>query len=105
MSYTKEDYLLELKLLQQKDTENAKKIGFDTKKKWFDYITKQEVDEIAEAVISLAERFELPVDVVARHFDVSDESMFMRVGKIITNKHNNVVDLENYKQKGQKKAA
>jgi len=73
---TIEEYQLELTVLQQTDTNRAFESGFRTKKEWFDFIKAQENDEIADAIVNLAERAELPIETVAAHFD---QSMIWRV--------------------------
>lgn len=74
-----EDYKLEIKLLQKKDTEDAIKSGFSNKKEWHDYIINAENDETARAIIDVAERYNLPVTTVALNFDAS---MISRVKKL-----------------------
>ena len=74
-----EDFKLEIELLQKKDYQNAIEQGFNNKKDWYEYIIKRPEDEIAEAIISLAERYQLLVENVANIFD---PTMIMRVGKV-----------------------
>ena len=76
------DYLLEIKALQVADYKKALENDFKTKKDWFNYIIKQENDEIANAIISLSNRYKIPLERAANDFD---SSMIMRVGKIIQN--------------------
>ncbi|MDD2409867.1 MAG: hypothetical protein PHD03_04045 [Bacilli bacterium] len=52
------------------------------KKDWYNFIIKREIDEIANAIISLSSRYNIPLERVANDFD---SSMIMRVGKIIQN--------------------
>ena len=75
-----ENYKLEIQLLQEQDTKTAKDNGFETKKAWFEYIIKQEQDPIAEAIIDIAIRYDLPLERVAYDFD---STMTMRVGTIL----------------------
>jgi hypothetical protein len=77
---TIDDFKLELKALQQKDTENANNMGYKTKREWFEYIMKEKDDEIAKAIMDLAVRYNVPLNTVAYNFD---PTMVMRVGKLI----------------------
>lgn len=74
-----EDFKLEIELLQKKDYQNAIEQGFYNKKDWYENIMKASNDEIAEAIINLAKRYDLLVENVANIFD---STMIMRVGKI-----------------------
>jgi hypothetical protein len=76
-----EDYRLEIILLQEKDTRMAKESGHKTKQDWYNHIINSEADEIAIAIIDISERYNIPVETVASHFD---SSMVMRVGKILS---------------------
>jgi len=76
------DYLAEIKALQVADYERALENDFKTKKDWYNFIIKREIDEIANAIISLSSRYNIPLERVANDFD---SSMIMRVGKIIQN--------------------
>ncbi|MDD2238783.1 MAG: hypothetical protein PHH51_02755 [Bacilli bacterium] len=77
-----EDYLTEIKALQVADYEKALENNFKTKKDWYNFIINQEVDEIANCIISISNRYNIPLERVAKDFD---SSMIMRVGKIIQN--------------------
>lgn len=74
-----ENYKLEIRILQQKDQETAIDNGFTNKSDWFKYICQQDYDEIAEAIISIAERYEVPLERVAHDFD---STMVVRLGRI-----------------------
>ncbi len=82
--YKLDDYKLEIMLLQQKDYNNAQKLGFNNKKDWYDYIINQDNDEIADAIIKLAERYDILIENAANSFD---HTMLMRVGKILKNQN------------------
>lgn len=77
-----EDYLTEIKALQVADYEKALENNFKTKKDWYNFIINQEVDEIANCIISISNRYNISLERVAKDFD---SSMIMRVGKIIQN--------------------
>ncbi len=79
-----EDFKLEIELLQKKDYQNAVELNFDNKKDWYEYIIKQAEDQIAEAIIDLATRYDVPIENVANIFD---PTMIIRVGKIIKEKN------------------
>jgi len=74
-----EDFKLELTVLQRKDTEDAKNLGYNDKDAWFKHIMSEEHDEVAEAIINLAERAEIKEDVVAYYFD---PTMLIRLAKV-----------------------
>lgn len=76
---TIEDYKLEITLLQKKDTENALTKGFDNKTDWYNYIIKEETDDIANAILDIAERYNVPALTVALNFDAS---MVPRIKKV-----------------------
>lgn len=78
-----EDFKLEIELLQKKDYQNATEQGFTNKKDWYEHIIQQEDDEVAKAVINLAERYQILAENVANIFD---PTMIMRVGKIVQRK-------------------
>ncbi|MDD4187797.1 MAG: hypothetical protein PHX04_03445 [Bacilli bacterium] len=80
-----ENLKLEIIILQKKDYQNALDHGFTNKKEWYNYIINSSNDEIAEAIIQLASRYDvLPVNVA----NIFDSSMIMRVGKIVKEKNN-----------------
>ncbi len=83
---TIEDYKLEITLLQKRDTENALAKGFDNKSDWCNHIMKEETDDIANAILDIAHRYNLPVLTVALNFDAS---MVPRVKRIQKTKENN----------------
>ena len=74
-----EDFKLELVLLQKKDTEDAINNGFKNKDDWFRYIISQKTDEVAEAIINLAKRYNLNENVVASYFDSTMLYRILRV--------------------------
>ena len=74
-----EDYSLEVRLLQEKDCELAAANGITTKEEWFEHIIAQDNDPTALHIISLADRYDIPVTNAANDFD---PSMVIRVGKI-----------------------
>ena len=78
-NFSIENYKLEIRTLQRTDTKNALNNGFNTKEEWLNFITKQPHDEIAEAIITTAERFKIPTDKVAKHFDSSDNLIIKRI--------------------------
>lgn len=81
---TIEDFKLEIRLLQQKDTEDAFNSGYTTKKEWYSYISKQENDKIAKAIIELAKRYKISPQLAAINFD---STMMKRINKYLkTNK-------------------
>ncbi|NLL01417.1 MAG: hypothetical protein GX265_00090 [Mollicutes bacterium] len=77
------DLKLELELLQKKDYEDALNHGIDNKKDWYEYIIKQDKDEIAEAVINVAKRYNVLAENVANIFD---STMVMRITKVMQSK-------------------
>ncbi len=77
-----DEYFLEIKALQKADYDRAIESGYTTKKDWYDYIITQEEDNIANAIISISNRYNIPLYRVANDFD---SSMIMRVGKIYKN--------------------
>ena len=74
-----EDYFLEIRTLQMLDYKNATENNFDSRTAWFNHMMSQQKDEIAEAIISLSERYEVPLSRAAEDFD---PSMVLRVGRI-----------------------
>lgn len=75
-----EDLKLELTLLQRADTEEALKQGFTEKDKWILHkINSKENDEIAEAIIDISKRYNVPVYNLAQKFDKSGFTMYLRV--------------------------
>lgn len=76
-------YELEILTLQKKDTENALASGYKTKKEWYDFIIKQDTDEIADAILDIAKRYNLDAATVANTFD---PSMVVRLGKRMNQK-------------------
>lgn len=74
-----EDFKLELILLQKKDTEDAINRGFKNKDDWFRYIISQKTDEVAEAIINLAQRYNVNENVVASYFDSTMLYRILRV--------------------------
>lgn len=75
-------YLLEIKALQVKDTKNALEKGYNSKNKWFKYIIKQNNDYIANEIIEISNKYNIPLITVAYHFDIT---MIFRIKKIIIN--------------------
>ena len=73
------DFKLELVTLQQKDKEDAIKNGFTNKDSWFMHIIKEPNDEVAEAIVSLAKRYDIDENIVAKYFD---PTMLIRISKI-----------------------
>jgi len=90
-SYTIEDFRFELEVLQLQDTKNAKELGFQTKTDWYNYIINQPVDEIAEAIIDLAERENISAHIIAKYFDKNNESMIMRVDRLLNQKQESTI--------------
>lgn len=82
------DYRFEIMALQTADNNNAYENGFNTKQSWCNYIIKQEYDEIAQAIISISERYEVPLEQVAYDFD---PTMIIRVTKILKDKNNTII--------------
>ena len=78
---TIEDYRLEILLLQKRDQELALEQGFTTRRAWLENILKQDNDEVAEAIIDMARRYEVPVETVASNFDPA--TMTARVLKVL----------------------
>jgi hypothetical protein len=78
-----DDFALELRLLQNKDADTALGAGFKNKSDWFDYISKQDDDKIANDVINLALRYNLDVITTALKFD---ENMVRRVEIVLKRK-------------------
>ena len=78
-----EDLKLEIKALQQKDTEDAIENGFNDKDEWFKYIINKDNDEVALAIQDLSKRYNVDENVIAVHFD---PTMLIRLSKI---KHSN----------------
>ncbi len=76
---TIEDLKLELLALQRKDTENAKNNGFNNKDDWFKHIITLDNDEIANAIIDLAKRYNLNENTVASYFDSTMLYRILRV--------------------------
>ena len=74
-----EDFKLELTALQSKDIEDAKTCGFNDKDSWFKYIINKDKDEVAEAILDLAKRYQVQDNVVAYYFD---PTMLIRISKI-----------------------
>ena len=74
-----EDFKLELIALQNKDVEDAKAAGFTDKEEWFKNIINAKKDTIAEAIISLADRYKIKDTVVAYYFD---PTMLIRICKV-----------------------
>lgn len=79
---TIEDYKLEIKLLQKKDTENAFEHGYTTKKAWLTYINAQTNDETAKNIINIAKRYNVSPYLVALNFD---STMIYRIKKYLLN--------------------
>lgn len=79
-----EDYRFEIKALQLADYNNAYENGFTTRESWYNFIVNQDYDDIAQAIINISKRYQVPLDRVAYDFD---HTMIMRVGKIIKNKN------------------
>ena len=77
-----EDYKLEIVALQRKDTENAKKNGFKNKDEYFKYIINEKKDEIAEAILDIARRYNVDKNIVAYNFD---PTMIVRINKLQNN--------------------
>ncbi len=77
-----EDFKLELTALQNKDIEDATALGFNNKDSWFKYIINKDKDEVAEAIIDLAKRYQVQDNVVAYYFD---PTMLIRISKIKNN--------------------
>ena len=77
-----EDYKLELKFLQMKDTEEAQNNGFNEGPEWASYISNQE-DKIPKAIISLASRYNLDPIRVAKDFDQKNNTMILRLKKAL----------------------
>lgn len=78
-----DDLKLELQALQAKDTEDAKKAGFKTKDDWTLYkLNHPEMkDEIAEALIDIAKRYNVSLGTLAAIYD-KGLSMFLRVQSV-----------------------
>lgn len=76
---TIEDLKLEIKALQQKDTEDAINNGFNNKDEWLKYILNQGNDEIAKHVQDLAQRYNISDNVIAFYFD---PTMLIRLSKV-----------------------
>jgi hypothetical protein len=74
-----EDFKLELILLQKKDTEDAINRGFKNKDDWFRFVISQKKDEVAEAIINLAKRYNVNENVVASYFDSTMLYRILRV--------------------------
>ncbi len=77
-----DDFKLELKALQNKDVEDALAAGFEDKDSWFRHIINQDKDEVASAIIDLANRYGVQETVVAYYFD---PTMLIRLSKIKAN--------------------
>ena len=74
-----EDFKLEIKALQQKDTEDAINNGFNDKDSWFKYIINQEQDEVAQSIIDISKRYQVNENIVAINFD---PTMLIRLSKV-----------------------
>ena len=73
------DLELELKVLQKKDTEDALAQGFTNKDDWaLHKLNTNEKDEVADAIINMAQRYEISQENLAVSFDKS-LSMYLRV--------------------------
>ncbi len=74
-----EDLKIELIALQKKDTKNALTKGYKDKESWFKHVINESEDEIAEAILDIAKRYQVKENVVAYHFD---PMMIFRISKI-----------------------
>ena len=72
---TIDDYLMEITLLQQRDTALAHERNMN-KLEWISHIKNQPVDEIADAIKEVSSRYGVALKAVAKHFD---STMVMRV--------------------------
>jgi hypothetical protein len=73
-----EDLLLELQNLQKIDTKQALQENIVNKTNWFKNCLQKEEDNIADAIINISTRYNIPELTIAKLFD---ETMIYRVIK------------------------
>lgn len=67
------------------DNKNAEDNDIYSSDNWFNYIIQKDEDSVANSIISLAKRYDLKIEKVAREFG---PQMLIRTSKIIENKNN-----------------
>ncbi len=82
-----EDLKLEINAIQKVDEEEAKRRGYSDRVSWCKHMLTEESDLIAESVISISDRYEIPLENIAKLFDPSDLTMASRVYQVIKNKN------------------
>ncbi len=76
-----EQYSLEIKSLQTEDYKRAIENGFDNKYAWAEYASKQKHDDIAQSIIEIADRYNVPLERVSSDFDITMDIRIKNISK------------------------